>query len=36
MIREIVGGTEDCQRAVAEELVDVPTGVDDGRHDYLE
>ena len=36
MIGEVVRGTEDRQRAVAEELVDVPTGVDDGRHDDLE
>ena len=36
MIREIVRGAEDGQRAVAEELVDVPTGVDDGRHHDLE
>ena len=36
MIREIVGGAEDRQSAVAEELVDVPTGVDHGRHDDLE
>ena len=33
MIREIIRGAEDRQGAVAEELVDMPTGVDDGRHD---
>ena len=36
MIREVVRGAEDGQSAVAEELVDVPTGVDDGRHHDLE
>ena len=36
MLREVVGGAEDGQRAVAEELVDMPTRVDDGRHDDLE
>ena len=36
MIGEVVRGAEDGQRAVAEELVDVPTGVDDGRHHDLE
>ena len=36
MIREFIGSAEDGQRAVAEELVDVPTGVYDGRYDDLE
>ena len=36
MIGEVVRGAEDGQRAVAEELVDMPTGIDDGRHDDLE
>ena len=36
VIRQLVRGAEDGQRAVAEELVDMPTGVDDGRHDDLE
>ena len=36
MIGEVVGRAEDRQRAVAEELVDVPTGIDDGGHDDLE
>ena len=36
MIGEVVGRAEDGQRAVAEELVDVPTGVDDGGHHDLE
>jgi hypothetical protein len=32
MTGKVVGCAEDGQRAVAEELVDVPTGVDDGGH----
>ena len=36
VIRQLVRGAEDRQRAVAEELVDMPTGVDDGRHHDLE
>ena len=36
MIGEIVRSAEDGQRAVAEELVDVPSGVDDGWHHDLE
>src|SRR5262249_14539669 len=36
MIGKVVGGAEDRQGAVAEELVDVPTSVDDGWHDDLE
>src|SRR5690242_12777549 len=31
MVRKIVGSAEDGHRAVAEELVDVTTGVDDSR-----
>ena len=33
MIGEVIGGAEDRQCAVAEELVDMPTGIDDGGHD---
>jgi hypothetical protein len=33
---EIVRRTEDGQRAVAQEFVDMPTCVDDRRHDNLE
>ena len=36
MIGQVVRRAEDGQRAVAEELVDVPTGIDDGGHDDLE
>ena len=36
VIGEVVRGAEDGQGAVAEELVDVPTGIDDGGHDDLE
>jgi hypothetical protein len=36
MLREVVRGAEDGESAVAEELVDVPTGVADGRHDDIE
>jgi hypothetical protein len=36
MIGKIVRGAEDGQCAVAEEHVDVPSGVDNGRHDDLE
>ena len=36
MIRKVVRSAEDGQRAVAEELVDMPTGIDDGRHHDLE
>jgi hypothetical protein len=32
MIRKIVGRAVDRMRAVAEELVHMPTGVDDGGH----
>ncbi len=32
MIREVIRSTEDGQRPVAEELIDVPTGFNDGRH----
>jgi hypothetical protein len=31
MVREVIGGAEEGQSAVAEEFVDVPTGVDNGR-----
>ena len=30
VIREVVGGAEDSQGTVAEELVDVPPGLDEG------
>ncbi len=36
MILEIVGGPEHGERAIAEELVDVPAGFHDGRHNDLE
>ena len=36
MFREVVRSTEDGQRPVAQKLVDVPSCVDDGRHDDLE
>jgi hypothetical protein len=36
MIREIIRRTQHRQRAVAEELVDMPTGVYDSRHHDLE
>ena len=36
VIGQIVGGAEHRQRAVAEELVDMSAGVDDGRHHDLE
>ena len=36
MIGEVIRSAEDGQCPVTEELVDVPTGVDDGRHYNLE
>jgi hypothetical protein len=36
VIGEVVGGTEDGQRPVTEELIDVPTGIDDRRHHDVE
>src|SRR6476659_9301497 len=36
MTGKIVRGTEDCQSAVAEELVDMPTRVHNSRHHDLE
>ena len=36
MICKLIGSTEDGQRAVTEELVDMPTGIHHGRHHYLE
>jgi hypothetical protein len=36
MLREVIRSTEHSERAVAEELVDMPTGVDDGRHHDFE
>src|SRR6201999_3916825 len=35
VIREIVWCPEDSQRTVAEKLVDMPTGIHDGRHHDL-
>src|ERR1700738_5056668 len=36
MIRKVIRRAEDGHRSVAEELIDVATGVDDGGHDDLE
>ena len=36
MIRKVIRSAEDGQRPVTQELVDVPTGVDDSRHHDLE
>ena len=36
MIGEIVGSAEHDESTIAEELVDMPTGLDDGRHDDFE
>ena len=36
MVCEVIRSAEDRQRAVAEELVDVPIGIDHSRHDDLE
>ncbi|CNK04838.1 Uncharacterised protein [Mycobacterium tuberculosis] len=35
MIGKIVRGAEDRQRTVAEELVHMSAGIDDGGHHYL-
>ena len=35
MIRKIIRCAEDCECAVAEELIDMPTGIDDGGHHDL-
>src|SRR4051812_1680024 len=36
MIREVIRRAKDSEGTVAKELVYVPTGIDDGRHDDLE
>jgi hypothetical protein len=36
MIRKIVGGAENGRSAVAEETVEMPTGVNNSRHNDLE